>query len=187
MSVNAKQIQKINYFSNVPEDFCTEIAKAVEQKKCSPGTNLLTEGETGDTMLLIFQGQVEVSKNMMVKTSAGFTMSTKSIIRLETTDPPPANDPVSESTVSVVKAPAFGIGEFSLVLDDAIRTAHVNATTPVKYGILSLEDFTRIVRDHPEIGGAVYFEVAKSAVNNLATASGDISNLTQAFFFALTR
>ena len=36
-------------------------------------------------------------------------------------------------------------------------------------------------------GGAVYFEVAKSAVNNLATASGDISNLTQAFFFALTR
>ena len=43
MSVNAKQIQKINYFSKVPEDFCTEIAKAVEQKKCSPGTNLLTE------------------------------------------------------------------------------------------------------------------------------------------------
>ena len=30
MSVNAKQIQKINYFSKVPEDFCTEIAKAVE-------------------------------------------------------------------------------------------------------------------------------------------------------------
>ena len=32
MSVNAKQIKKINYFSKVPEDFCSEIAKAVEQK-----------------------------------------------------------------------------------------------------------------------------------------------------------
>ena len=187
MSVNAKQIQKINYFSKVPEDFCTEIANVVEQKKCSPGTNLLTEGETGDTMLLIFQGQVEVSKNMMVKTSAGFTMSTKSIIRLETTDPPPANDPVSESTVSVVKAPAFGIGEFSLVLDDAKRTSHVTAMTDIEYGVLSLEDFSNIVEKNPSVGGPVYFEVAKSAVNNLATATQDISNLTQAFFFALTR
>ena len=65
MSVNAKQIQKINYFSKVPENFCIEIAKTVEQKKCSPGTSLLKEGETGDTMLLIFRGQVEVSKNMV--------------------------------------------------------------------------------------------------------------------------
>mgnify|MGYP001258305260 FL=1 len=106
---------------------------------------------------------------------------------METTDPPPASAPETESTVFVVEAPAFGIGEFSLVLDDAIRTAHVHSTTPLKYGILGLEDFTNIVRNNPEIGGSVYFEVAKSAVNNLATASGDISNLTQAFFFALTR
>jgi len=72
-------------------------------------------------------------------------------------------------------------------LDDAIRTAHVHSTTPVQYGILSLDDFTNIVQENPEIGGSVYFEVAKSAVNNLATASGDISNLTQAFIFSLTR
>ena len=187
MSVNAKQIQKINYFSKVPENFCSEIAKVVEQKKCSPGTILLKEGEAGDTMLLIFQGQVEVSKNMMVKTASGIATSRKPIIRLETTDPPPISEPETESTVFVVEAPAFGIGEFSLVLDNAIRTAHVHSTTPVQYGILGLDDFTNIVKDNPEIGGSVYFEVAKSAVNNLATASGDISNLTQAFFFALTR
>ena len=187
MVVNAKQIQKINYFSKVPEEFCSEIAKAVEQKKCSPGTNLLTEGEAGDTMLLIFQGQVEVSKNMMVKTPSGITTSKKPIIRLETTDPSPDSDPITESTVFVVQAPAFGIGEFSLVLDNAIRTANVESTTPLKYGILDLEGFTNIVKKNPEIGGSVYFEVAKAAVNNLATASADISNLTQAFFFALSR
>ena len=87
----------------------------------------------------------------------------------------------------MVQAPAFGIGEFSLVLDNAIRTANVESTTPLKYGILDLEGFTKIVKENPEIGGLVYFEVAKAAVNNLATASADISNLTQAFFFALTR
>jgi len=187
MSVNAKQIKKINYFSKVPEDLCSKIAEAVEQKKCSPGTILLKEGETGDTMLLVFQGQVEVSKNMMVKTSSGFTMSTKSIIRLETTDPAPSNAPISDPTVSIVKAPAFGIGEFSLVLDDAKRTSHVTAMTDIDYGVLSLDEFSKIVEKNPSIGGPVYFEVAKSAVNNLATATQDISNLTQAFFFALTR
>ena len=72
------------------------------------------------------------------------------------------------------------------MLDDAKRTSHVTAMTDIQYGILSLEDFKRCT-ENPSIGGPVYFEVAKSAVNNLATATQDISNLTQAFFFALTR
>ena len=168
-------------------DMCKKIASVVKIQECQPKDALLTEGDTGDTMVLVFQGQVEVSKNMMVKTASGLTTSRKPIIRLETTDPPPASDPITEPTVFVVEAPAFGIGEFSLVLDDAIRTAHVHATTSVKYGILTLEDFSNIVKENPAIGGSVYFEVAKSAVQNLATASADISNLTQAFFFALTR
>ncbi|SVB86821.1 uncharacterized protein METZ01_LOCUS239675, partial [marine metagenome] len=90
MSVNAQQIKKINYFSKLPKDMCAKIAEVVELKKCGPKTRLLKEGDTGDTMILVFQGQVEVSKNMMVKAASGFTMSRKSIIRLETTDPPPA-------------------------------------------------------------------------------------------------
>ena len=187
MNPTAEQIKKINHFSKVAIEMCEKIARVVEIKDCGPRESLLTEGDTGDTMILVFQGQVEVSKNMMVKTASGIATSRKPIIRLETTDPRPSADPEIESTVFVVEAPAFGIGEFSLVLDNAIRTAHVHSTTPIKYGVLSLDDFTKIVKENPGIGGAVYFEVAKSAVNNLATVSGDVSNLTQAFFFALTR
>ena len=138
MNPTAEQIQKINHFSKVNIDMCAKIASVVDIKECEPKEQLLTEGDTGDTMVLVFQGQVEVSKNMMVKTASGFTTSRKPIIRLETTDPRPSRDPETESTVFVVEAPAFGIGEFSLVLDNAIRTAHVNATTPLKSGILGL-------------------------------------------------
>tara|TARA_Y100001970_G_scaffold53301_2_gene67391 strand:- start:3276 stop:3839 length:564 start_codon:yes stop_codon:yes gene_type:complete len=187
MNPTPEQIQKINFFTKVNLELCAKIANVVEIKECGSKEQLLTEGDTGDTMVLIFQGQVEVSKNMMVKTPSGFTTSRKPIIRLETTDPRPASAPDTEATVFVVEAPAFGIGEFSLVLDDAIRSAHVHSTTPLKYGVLSLDDFTKIVRENPGVGGSVYFEVAKSAVTSLAQASGDISNLTQAFFFALTR
>ena len=187
MNPTAEQIQKINYFRKVPLNICEQIASVVEIQDCEPREQLLMEGGTGNTMILIFQGQVEASKNMMVKTASGITTSRKPIIRLETTDPPPTTDPINKATVSVVHSPAFGIGEFSLVLDDAIRTANVHATTSIQYGILKLDDFSNIVKDNPEVGGSVYFEVAKSAVQNLATASADISNLTQAFFFALTR
>ena len=187
MNPTAKQIQKINHFSKVPIELCAKIANAVNIEECGPQERLLKEGDTGDTMVLVFQGQVEVTKNMMVKTPSGIATSKKPIIRLETTDPAPSSKPITEPTVFVVQAPAFGIGEFSLVLDNAIRTANVESTTPLKYGILDLAGFTNIVKENPEIGGAVYFEVAKAAVNNLATASADISNLTQAFFFALTR
>ena len=66
MGVSASQIQKINYFSKVPEEFCSQIAEAVVEENCPPGTALLKEGEAGDTMLLIFQGQVEVSKLSLI-------------------------------------------------------------------------------------------------------------------------
>ena len=41
MGVSASQIQKINYFSKVPEEFCSKIADAVVEEKCPPGTVLL--------------------------------------------------------------------------------------------------------------------------------------------------
>ena len=93
------------------------------------------------------------TKSVCKTSSRVFITSKKPIIRLETTDPSPDSDPITESTVFVVQAPAFGIGEFSLVLDNAIRTANVESTTPLKYGILDLEGFTNIVKKNPEIGG----------------------------------
>jgi len=94
MNPTAEQIQKINHFSKVPLDMCKKIASAVELQECQPKKALLTEGDTGDTMVLVFQGQVEVSKNMMVKTASGLATSRKPIIRLETTDPPPKSPPI---------------------------------------------------------------------------------------------
>ena len=85
MKPTPEQIKKINHFSQVELKNCQKIADVIEMQSCKPGTHLFKEGDRGDTMILVFQGQVEVSKEMMVKTSSGFTTSKKSIIRLETT------------------------------------------------------------------------------------------------------
>ncbi len=66
MNPTAEQIQKINHFSKVPIDLCERIASIVKIMNCEPKEKLLSEGDTGDTMVVVFQGQVEVSKNMLV-------------------------------------------------------------------------------------------------------------------------
>ena len=187
MKLSKNDIKKINIFNSLSDNVCEEISNKIKLKECKPNNKLFSEGETGSSMILVFQGQIEISKNMAVKSSDGFLVTQKPIIRFETTDPPPDSDPITESTVKISKKSAFGIGEFSLVLDNAIRTANVYSTTNLVYGILKLSDFTNIVKKYPEIGGKIYFEVAKSAVQNLAVATQDISNLTQAFFYVLNR
>ncbi|MDA0698238.1 MAG: hypothetical protein O3B16_00145 [Chloroflexi bacterium] len=183
----AEQVHKINHFRSLTIEQCERITRVLEDHEARPGDQLLAEGDFGDTMLLVFQGQVEVTKNMLVRTPTGLVKSRRAIIRLETTDPPPSAAPTTPSKTFVVKVPAFGIGEFAMVLEKAIRTANVNATTPLTYGILNLVDFAKLVEDDGTIGGPVYYEVAKAAVVSLAQASADISNLTQAFFFSLSR
>ena len=187
MKLTKNDIKKINIFNSLSDEVCDEICKKITLKECKPNIKLYSEGERGSSMLLIFQGQIEISKNMAVKSSDGFLVTQKPIIRFETTDPPPGSNPITKSTVKISKNSAFGIGEFSLVLNNAIRTANVYSTTNLVYGILKLSDFTEIVKKYPDIGGKIYFEVAKSAVNNLAIATQDISNLTQAFFYVLNR
>ena len=77
MNPSPEQIKKINHFSKLPIDMCAKIAAVVEIDNCPVKEELLTEGETGDTMVLVFQGQVEVSKSMMAVSYTHLTLPTK--------------------------------------------------------------------------------------------------------------
>jgi len=185
--INGAAISRINLFQGLSMDQCDRISRVVQPIDYAPEQMLLEEGDTGDTMVLIFQGQVEVTKRVIIRTAAGLSVSRKPIIRLETTDPPPVEPPVYAATVHVVKLPAFGVGEFSLVSDTAIRTAGVIAMTPITAGIIKITAFEALAVEDPTIAAPVFREVARSAVQNIAIATQDISNLTQAFFFALAK
>ena len=46
---------------------------------------------------------------------------------------------------------------------------------------------TRVLADDPAIAGPVFRRVARNAVEKVKTGNADIANLTQAFFYALSR
>ena len=187
MSVQPTRVQRINLFQDLNLEQCKLISSKVEMMTSKPHSDLLVEGEVGNTLLLIFQGEVEVSNQIMIKTKSGFSQSRKAIVRLKTTDPAPAEAPVSEPTTFVVEEPAFATGEYALVSDEAIRTANVTTMTPTEYGVLTFQDFSQIVEDDPAIAGPVFRRVARNAVEKVKTGNADIANLTQAFFYALSR
>jgi len=62
MNPTAEQIQKINHFSKVPKGMCEKIASVVEIQECQPKDQLLTEGDTGDTMVLFSKGRLKFQK-----------------------------------------------------------------------------------------------------------------------------
>ena len=72
MKISSKDVKKINLFSSLPDKLCEKISNVISVKTCLADTKLYKEGDTGNTMLLIFQGQVEISKNMAVKSMDGF-------------------------------------------------------------------------------------------------------------------
>ena len=59
MNPTPEQIKKINHFSKLPSKMCAKIAAVVNIAECNAKEKLLSEGERGDTMVLVFQGDFQ--------------------------------------------------------------------------------------------------------------------------------
>ncbi|BDQ13405.1 cyclic nucleotide-binding domain-containing protein [Sediminibacterium sp. TEGAF015] len=55
-------LKAVSIFSETPESILAEIAHLMEEQTFEPGINIVTEGEIGNCMYIIFQGQVRVHK-----------------------------------------------------------------------------------------------------------------------------
>ena len=66
MSVQPTRVQRINLFQDLNFEQCKLISNKVEMKNSKPHADLLVEGEIGNTLLLIFQGQLHGLRLMML-------------------------------------------------------------------------------------------------------------------------
>ena len=55
-------LKEVSIFSETPESILGEIAHLMEEQTVDPNINIVTEGEIGNCMYIIFQGQVRVHK-----------------------------------------------------------------------------------------------------------------------------
>jgi CRP/FNR family transcriptional regulator, cyclic AMP receptor protein len=113
--------------------------------KAAPGRLLITEGETGDWMLLLLQGTVDVTKR-----SLRGDVSRLAVIR-----------------------PGAAIGEMSM-LDGELRYASCIAIDEVEAGVLTRSAISQLIRDHPAVGAKLLVKLTQLMAQRLRNTSNQL-------------
>lgn len=146
-NLNIGQIEKILDYSRVL-DF-------------RPGEVIMEEDQAGDSLFIILEGVVEVSKNL-VKAGIGDS----------------AADDSKSKTFAKLDARSHAVfGEIGL-LEESTRTATVKALTDCRLCEIKKEDFFRLADSDFEIGYRVLTNLAKLMSSRLRKADEDIVKLT---------
>lgn len=128
------------------------------------GTMILKEKESGDSMFIMCEGEVEITKSLTMTLDQDLPKE-KRMIRLRAED-------------GVI------FGEMALLENDT-RSATVTATTDCRLLELSREDFLGFVREYSPTGVKILLRLAQLLSGYLRKTNRDVVKLTTALAIAL--
>ena len=164
-----KNLGNFRVFSDLSEDQLNKFRKTVKMREFKAGPTIFDEGEVGDSLYLLLDGEVEINQALTLQLSKGdYDTREKSIIRLT-------------SNIS----PCFG--EMSLFGNDNKRTAGVRAISDCKMAVIMKDDLFSICTENPELGYTVMLNVAAIVTDNLIKANQNVLKLTTAFSLILEK
>ncbi|HQT91089.1 MAG TPA: cyclic nucleotide-binding domain-containing protein [Candidatus Kryptobacter bacterium] len=156
-------------FAGIPENKLAKLSAIVKLKDFPVNYIVMKEGETGGSLYILLDGEVEVSKSLVLR-SSGATVDPrdKSLIRL------------SSKTY-----PFFG--EMSLFDKESVRTATVRAITPCKFAVIDLAEFVKLAESDHEIGYRTFLNISWVLSDRLSRTNNDLLKVTTALGLALER
>jgi CRP-like cAMP-binding protein len=141
------------------------IARKVSFKK---GDLIIREGEEGDTMYIILEGSVEVSKTLTAKIGS-----------IE-------NIPQEKGITRMSAEDYTAFGEVAL-LEDRIRSASILCLTDCQFYEIHRKDFINLAENDLELGYKIVRNIAQILCTRLRKATEDIVKLSTALTIALSR
>lgn len=146
--------------SNLLEDFTLDelatLGAAMRRVEAAPDQVLIEEGEAGDWMLLILQGTVDVTKQIMRQDAQGQSTGV----------------PLEVSRLAVVRAGA-SLGEMSM-LDSEPRNARCTAIDAVQAAILTRAAVGQLIRNHPAVGAKLLVKITQLLAQRLRNTSAQL-------------
>lgn len=131
------------------------------------GQNIITEGEPGTAIEILVKGTVSISKAL-------------------TLQPPDAtNDTRDKALITLTGDTKPFFGEMGLVRENVNRTATVKAETDCEIVELERDKFLNILKQHPQVGLQVMYNVANKLARDLQRESQNVLKLTTAFSLIL--
>ncbi len=160
-------LNKVTLLKNIPESQIRLTIDSIQFRKYKKGEDIIKEGERGNSLFFLFEGQVSVSKKMTLLSDfkeAG--QLDKALIKLKDTDH------------------AF-FGEMAICGEGDIRSASVTAETDCTLGELSAEMIHQMTANHCDFGLNFYQNLSGILADRLRKANHDILKLTTALTLAL--
>jgi CRP-like cAMP-binding protein len=171
--VPAAELGLFNIFRGLGDEKLAKIAAITELKAVGAGEAVIRDGDDGDTFYLLLDGEVEITKVLVMRMSRQEVDQTdKSLIRLR-----------GEAHPEFGK-PAFG--EMALFSESSKRSATVTTTQPSRLGVIRHHPFLELCESDTEIGYRVLRNIATVLSDRLIKANQDILNLTTSLSFVLT-
>jgi CRP/FNR family transcriptional regulator, cyclic AMP receptor protein len=119
-------VGKSQFFADFSLDDIATLTDYMEIYRAQPGEVIIGEGDAGDFMLLIIEGDVDI-----LKKGAG-----------------------GEQQHMTTVGPGMTLGEMSMI-DGEPRFATCLATRPTVFAVLSRDNMAKIILDHPSLGSKI--------------------------------
>ncbi|RYF40932.1 MAG: cyclic nucleotide-binding domain-containing protein [Comamonadaceae bacterium] len=144
--------------------------------RAAPGQPLIREGETGDWMMLLLKGTVDITKRAVPRPEAPADSVPSGQPDTAGADRPAAAEP-DMSRLSVIRAGA-AFGEMSM-LDSEPRYASCTAIDEVEAGVLGRHEVAMLIRDHPGVGAKLLVKITQLMAQRLRNTSNQLVRLMQ--------
>ena len=161
-------LKKSFIFSTLDKDELPHIIEITAEKRFQKGDVIMQEGDKGDTMYIVVEGEVGVSKSLTMKFGEDdYRQTEKVLTRFRPED-------------HVI------LGEMALIGSDN-RSASVIARTDCLFLEINREDFLRLIQQNPELGVKIMLRLSELLINRLKQSSKDVIRLTTALSIALSK
>ncbi len=159
-------LRKIPLFSDLNDGQLQKVLDLCHRRTYAKGDRVITEGEEGDEMFIVLDGQVEVSKAIHVSV--------------------PGREPVSFEKQLVLLRQGDYFGEVALLASDT-RSATVTARTNLDLWVLEGAAIQGLMAADTELGYRLLLVISRELCLRLGRANEDIRKLMTAFAFAINR
>ena len=168
MKERARILKEFEIFEDLSDEQLEAVSEVLKEEVVPEGTEIIRESEKGDTLYLLLEGSVEISRSITLKLSRhDYGRREKLLSRMT------ANERVF-------------FGETGL-LGDSDRMATVVATTRCQLLVLDRAGFEMLSERDPVLGYKVMRKICKTLVERLRGANEDILKLITALSIALNR
>jgi len=156
--------KKIFIFQDLERDEVEHVVGCCNLLEFPAGAVILKEGEEGDSMFIMCQGEVEITKRLTLELEED-TPKERVMIRLK------ADDGVS-------------FGEMALLENEA-RSATVTALSDCSLMHLPREEFLSLAQQNPRMGVKILIRLAQLLSRHLRKTNQDVVKLTTALAISL--